>query len=77
MLVKQIFHLSPREKEICALIAEGWDNQVIGTKLGLLPNTVAAYITRIFSKHVFESYSHRRVAFTIYWNSNLAETVAW
>ncbi len=42
--------LSPRERAIAKLIAEGLPNKCIGNQLGISPWTVATYIRRIFAK---------------------------
>lgn len=42
--------LSPRERAIAKLIAEGLPNKCIGHQLGISPWTVATYIRRIFAK---------------------------
>lgn len=42
--------LSPREREIAKLVAQGLDNKSIGKKLGITHWTVATYLRRIFSK---------------------------
>jgi len=42
--------LTPREREVLALMAEGRSNQAIGDRLVLAPKTVEAHIARIFSK---------------------------
>jgi DNA-binding CsgD family transcriptional regulator len=44
------FHLSPREKEIVRLVAEGLPNKCIGAVLEISPWTVATYVQRIFTK---------------------------
>jgi DNA-binding NarL/FixJ family response regulator len=43
-------HLSDREREVLALMAEGRSNAGIGKSLFLSPRTVEAYIASIFSK---------------------------
>jgi DNA-binding NarL/FixJ family response regulator len=42
--------LTPREREVLALIAEGRSNQAIGDRLFLAPKTIEAHIASIFSK---------------------------
>jgi DNA-binding NarL/FixJ family response regulator len=55
--------LTPREREILALMAEGRSNQGIADRLVLDPKTVEGHVTRIFSKLALEpaSEDHRRV----------------
>jgi two-component system nitrate/nitrite response regulator NarL len=43
-------HLSPREKEIARLVAEGLPNKCIGAVLEISPWTVATHVQRIFTK---------------------------
>jgi two-component system, NarL family, nitrate/nitrite response regulator NarL len=42
--------LSPRERAIAQLVAQGLDNKSIGKKLGITHWTVATYLRRIFGK---------------------------
>lgn len=42
--------LSPRERAIAKLVAQGLDNKSIGKKLGITHWTVATYLRRVFSK---------------------------
>lgn len=42
--------LSPREKEIAHLVAEGLHNHVIGENLGITERTVKAHLSAIYSK---------------------------
>jgi DNA-binding NarL/FixJ family response regulator len=42
--------LTPREREVLALIATGIGNVAIATRLGLSPNTVSNHISNIFAK---------------------------
>lgn len=42
--------LSPRERAIANLVAQGLDNKSIAKKLGITHWTVATYLRRIFSK---------------------------
>jgi DNA-binding NarL/FixJ family response regulator len=55
--------LTPREREVLALMAEGRSNQAIGDRLGMARKTVEAHIASIFSKLELEPTSddHRRV----------------
>ncbi len=40
--------LTPRQKEVLALLAQGKSNKAIATELGLSPGTVKVHMTRIF-----------------------------
>ena len=42
--------LSPREREILALVAEGLGNKVIASRLGISEHTVKTHVTSIFGK---------------------------
>ena len=42
--------LTPREREVLALIAAGLSNAAIAGRLGLAPNTVGNHISNIFAK---------------------------
>jgi len=55
--------LTPREREILQLMAEGLSNQGIAERLVLDPKTVEGHVTRIFSKLGLEptGADHRRV----------------
>jgi DNA-binding CsgD family transcriptional regulator len=43
-------HLSPREREVIALIAKGLAGKQVATALGISPKTVEQHKTRIFTK---------------------------
>ncbi len=42
--------LSPREREIATLVAEGLGNKTIAIRLGIRPGSVSTYLRRIFVK---------------------------
>ncbi len=42
--------LSPRERAIARLVAQGWPNKCIAKQLNISPWTVASYMRRIFAK---------------------------
>ncbi len=44
-------HLTPREREIAALLAEGRTSKLIGRHLGLSPRTVDVYRARLMKKY--------------------------
>lgn len=59
--------LSPQEKRVLALIAEGCTNKEVGTKLGLSEKTVKNYLSTVFEKlHV----SRRAEAAALYAQEN-------
>jgi DNA-binding CsgD family transcriptional regulator len=43
-------HLTPRERSLAALIGEGLCNKDIASRLGLSPDTVKVYMSRLFQK---------------------------
>ena len=55
--------LSPREREVLSLVAEGLSNKAIAERLFITERTVEAHVTQIFLKlHLDETASsHRRV----------------
>ena len=55
--------LSPREREVLALVAEGLSNKAIGERLYIADRTVEAHVTAIFLKLRLDEFpdSHRRV----------------
>jgi DNA-binding NarL/FixJ family response regulator len=56
-------HLTPREREVLELMAEGRSNQAIADKLVVTPRAVEKHVTNIFSKlHLpAAEQDHRRV----------------
>jgi len=42
--------LTPRQLEICKLVAQGLQNKQIAEVIGLTPNTVKVYVHRIYDK---------------------------
>ena len=61
--------LTPREREILALMAEGRSNQAIADRLGLEVKTVEGHVRAIFSKLSLEpaAVDHRRVLAVLAW----------
>ncbi len=55
--------LTPREREVLSLMAEGRSNATIGRLLSLQPKTVETHVSRVFSKLGLaeEADGHRRV----------------
>jgi DNA-binding CsgD family transcriptional regulator len=56
-------HLTEREKEVLALIAQGRSNQAIAARLWMAPKTVETHVGNIFTKlHLLPATEdHRRV----------------
>ena len=56
-------HLSPREREVLALVAEGLSNQAIASRLFIAERTVETHITQVLLKLGIDERpdSHRRV----------------
>ena len=61
--------LTPRERDVLALMAEGRSNRAIGERLFLSPKTVEAHVSAIFSKLGIESTGddNRRVLSVLTW----------
>jgi DNA-binding NarL/FixJ family response regulator len=61
--------LTPRERDVMALMAEGRSNRAIGERLFLSPKTVEAHVSAIFSKLGIESAGddNRRVLSVLTW----------
>lgn len=55
--------LSPREREVLAIIAEGWSNQAVAARLNITLRTVEHHVASIFSKLGLAATAdeHRRV----------------
>ena len=47
--------LTKREKEICSLLIEGFDNQDIGRRLFISKHTVKTHLRNIYSKTGFNN----------------------
>jgi DNA-binding CsgD family transcriptional regulator len=47
--------LSPREREILSLVAEGLGNKIVAARLGISEHTVKTHVTSIFEKLGAES----------------------
>ncbi|MGD7731525.1 response regulator [Propionibacteriaceae bacterium G57] len=43
-------NLTPREREVLALVARGCDNQTVATRLGISPKTVRNLVSNVFAK---------------------------
>jgi DNA-binding CsgD family transcriptional regulator len=44
------FELTPRERDVIALLAEGLSNKAIGQRLGISPDTVKFHVGRLIDK---------------------------
>jgi DNA-binding CsgD family transcriptional regulator len=63
MLAPDVTYLSPRERDVLALVAEGKTNGEVGAALGLSPRTVGKHL-----EHVFEKFGvHTRTAAAAIW----------
>jgi DNA-binding NarL/FixJ family response regulator len=61
--------LTPREREVLALIAEGWSNRAICQALFISPKTLERHVQHIFTKLDLRpgAYEHRRVLAALAW----------
>lgn len=50
MAREHLFELTPREREVAALVVEGLKNREIAERLGIGPETVQAHVSNILSK---------------------------
>jgi DNA-binding NarL/FixJ family response regulator len=48
--MRDLFELTPREREVLGLLAGGLTNRAIGRRLGLGHKTVSNYLSTIFDK---------------------------
>lgn len=66
---KQIEALTPRERDVLGLIAEGLNNATVAERLTLSPKAVSNHINNIFSKLGLgdDPESHRRVRAVLMW----------
>ena len=62
--------LSPRERLVASLIAEGMSNREVAGSLGLSENTIRQYLVRIFRKVGVAT----RVELALYWLGLAADT---
>ncbi len=55
--------LTPREREVLALTAEGLTNRAIGERMGVAERTVEAHLSQVFAKLELDGSpdQHRRV----------------
>jgi serine/threonine-protein kinase len=66
---KTLDELTARERDVLALVAEGYSNHAIGARLFLSPKTVEAHIHQIFLKLGLQASpdQHRRVLAVLAW----------
>jgi len=76
--VSPLQRLTPREREVLSLLAQGLSNKAIGERLWLTAATVEKHISSIFAKLDLpdDSASHRRVQAVLTYLSAAAESVA-
>ena len=67
--VDPLEELTPREREVLTLMAEGRSNRAVGERLHLSPKTVEAHVSAIFSKLGIDDTSddNRRVLSVLAW----------
>ena len=51
----QLVQLSPRERQVCRLLAHGNTNKLIGHKLGISVSTVKGHVARMTTTLVLEN----------------------
>lgn len=60
--------LTPRQKELAALVSQGYTNAAIAAKLVVRENTVGAMLTRIYDRLGLPNDKDRRVLLAIIWD---------
>ncbi len=61
--------LSPRERRVADLVAQGYTNAAIANRLGISHQTVKNYISSIYAKlELRDTRTHPRVALALRWN---------
>ncbi len=68
--------LTPCEKQILALLADGWSNKVIAGLLGWAPNTLSKQVSILYEKLNLPQERNRRVsAARQYWRETKKQPV--
>ena len=61
--------LSPRERRVADLVAQGYTNIAIARRLGISPQTVKNHISNIYDKmNLRQPDRHPRVTLALRWN---------
>ncbi len=61
--------LSPRERQVADLVAQGYTNTAIARRLGISPQTVKNHISNIYDKmNLRQPDRHPRVTLALRWN---------
>lgn len=66
--------MTPREKQVGALLIEGCENKEIAKKLGMAPRTVKAHINHMFTEFGIDSGIKRVKLATLLYRESLEKT---
>ncbi len=66
--------LSPRERQVADLVAQGYTNIAIARRLGISPQTVKNHISNIYAKlELQDTHTHPRVVLALRWKGKQRE----
>lgn len=60
-------NLTPRQREMAALVAEGYTNQQIAQKLVMAPSSVTVGMTRLYDRLGLPYDRNQRVLLALWW----------
>lgn len=74
-IYKDLCELTPKEKEIVAYVAKGFDNGAIAEQMGISKETVDTYVWAIYSKYKpemnFDGRDKRVCLCLLYWGISI------